>query len=62
MIDHAKRQLATVEREYLDLFAEGVTQEAWAMGCTARRYPTGARYMWALSAVYVPKQQKEAAE
>lgn len=62
MIDQVKRQLATVERDWLKLHTEGVSQEAWAMGVNARRFPVGARYFYALQAVYITSNQNEAAE
>lgn len=63
MIDHARRQRDTIAREGLQLVAEGVTQEGWAMGVTRRQWPVGARFFWAISEVYAPRpEHKEAAE
>ena len=64
MIDHAKRQMQIVEREYLHLLESNVNQEAWVSGCKQRRWPVGARYFYALQAVYAARQsqQQEAAE
>lgn len=55
MIDHARRQLAIVEKEYLYLIEENVSQDTFYAGVKRRKYPVGARWMWALQAVYAPK-------
>lgn len=56
MIDHRLRQQQIVEREYLLPFAEEISQEAWVSGVKQRKWPAKARYMWALSAIYVPSE------
>lgn len=55
MIDHARRQLQIVEKEYLHLIEENVAQDAFYTGVKRRKYPVGARWFWALQAVYAPK-------
>jgi len=62
MIDHAKRQLQIVEKEYLHLVAENITHEAWHLGGKQRKWPVGARYFYALQAVYIARQERIAAE
>ena len=71
MIDHAKRQLQIVEREFLYLIEENVAQDTFYAGVKRRKYPVGARWFWALQAVYAPERpdnemsinkQKDAAE
>lgn len=62
MIDHVKRQQQIVEKEYLHLVAENINQEAWVSGCKQRKWPTKARYFYALQAVYAPRQERIAAE
>ncbi|MGO8242963.1 hypothetical protein [Rhizobium johnstonii] len=68
MIDHARRQLQIVEKEYLHLIEENVAQDTFYTGVKRRKYPVGARWFWALQAVYAPKgaaivnDSKEAAE
>ncbi|MGR9130792.1 hypothetical protein [Rhizobium leguminosarum] len=55
MIDHARLQLQIVEKEYLHLIEENVAHDTFRMGVKRRKYPVGARWMWALQAVYAPK-------
>lgn len=54
MIDHRLRQQQIVEREHLLPFAEGISQEAAHLGSKQRKWPVGARYFYALEAIYVP--------
>jgi hypothetical protein len=62
MIDHAKKQLQIIERDDLREFATGINQEAWILGWKQRKWPTKARYFYALQAVYAPRQERIAAE
>lgn len=59
MIDHAKRQLQIIDREYLKEFATGINQEAWVLGNRQRKWPAKARYFYALQAVYVPSEARK---
>lgn len=62
MKDYARMQQQIVEKEYLHLVAENVTHEAWHSGGKQRKWPVGARYFYALQAIYAPRQEREAAE
>lgn len=71
MIDHRRRQLQIVEREFLYLIEGNVAQDTFYTGVKRRKYPVGARWFWALQAVYGPErpdnemsinEQKDAAE
>ncbi len=62
MIDHFKRQQQIVEREYLLPFAQNINQEAAILGGKQRKWPVGARYFYALQAIYVKRQEREASE
>lgn len=56
MIDHARRQLQIVESEFLYLIEENVAQDTFYAGVKRRKYPAGARWFWALQAVYGPER------
>lgn len=62
MIDHRLRQQQIVEREYLLPFAQNINQESAILGGKQRKWPVGARYFYALQAIYVKRQEREAAE
>lgn len=59
MIDHRLRQQQIVEREYLHLVAENITQDAWVSGVNQRKWPAKARYFFALQAIYVGKKEQQ---
>jgi hypothetical protein len=56
MIDHARRQLQIVEKEYLHLIEDNVSQDAFYTGVKRRKWPAKARFFWALQAVYGPER------
>jgi hypothetical protein len=62
MKDYARMQQQIVEKEYLHLVAENITQEAFILGGKQRKWPVGARYFYALQAVYMKQQEREGAE
>lgn len=62
MIDHARRQLQIVEKEYLHLIEDNVSQDAFYTGVKRRKWPAKARFFWALQAVYGPDRPTNAAQ